>query len=223
MKKRQIAWWQRWLSHVVEVPIKSTGSGVNEALFVSLVRNRLQLSTHKSIYSFDDLYSNFYESFQMIDLPPDGTEILILGLGLGSIPYMLEHHFDRAYKYVAVELDEAVVDLASTFSLGRLESPMQIFQADAEVFVKSHDRQYDLVLVDLFIEDLVPTFFEESEGNEYLKNLLNPGGLLLFNRLYRTGRDKKDTDQFYENVFSRTFLQTEFIEVEGNRVLIGRA
>ncbi len=211
------------LSYFFEIPIHSTGSEINELLNVSLVRNRLQLSTQKTIYSFDDLYSNFYRAFQRITLPPADTEILILGLGLGSIPYMLEKNFSKQYRFVAVELDESVIDLASKFSLSRLESPMQIIHADAEIFVKTHEDKYALILVDLFIEDLVPTFFESHQGNQLIKKMLQKNGTVLINRLYRTGRDKKDTDRFYAEVFQQVYNQPAFIEVDGNRVLWGKA
>lgn len=223
MSTFKIAWWKKALSYFFEIPIHSTGSEVNELLNVSLVRNRLQLSTQKSIYSFDDLYSNFYRAFQQVTLPPADTEILILGLGLGSIPFMLEKNFNKQYRFVAVELDESVIDLASKFSLSRLQSPMQIVHADAEIFVKTHVDQYALILVDLFIEDLVPPFFESEEGNLLIKNMLQKNGTVLINRLYRTGRDKQDTDRFYAKVFKEVFAQPDYIEVDGNRVLTGKA
>ena len=124
---------------------------------------------------------------------------------------------------MAVELDESVIDLASKFSLSRLESPMQIVHADAEIFVKTHESKYDLILVDLFIEDLVPAFFESEEGNQLIKRMLQDKGTVLINRLYRTGRDKQDTDKFYSEVFKKVFGQPDYIEVDGNRVLTGKA
>ncbi len=204
------------------MPIETTGSDINEMLHVSLVRNRFQLSTEKSIYSYDDLYSNFYYSFKVLDLPPNDTEVLILGLGLGSIPFMLERNFARQFRYVAVEIDESVIDLASRFSLSRLKSPIQIIHADAEVFVKNHASKYDFLMVDLFVEDIVPPFFEGHVGNKLIKNLLKPGGRVLFNRLYRTGQDKLATDRFYEDVFTMVYDEPSYIEVEGNRMLVGK-
>ena len=222
MKPFKISWWKKALSYLFEVPIHTTSSEVNELLSVSLVRNRLQLSTAKSIYSFDDLYSNFFRAFELIKLPKPDTEILILGLGLGSIPYMLEKNFNRKYRYIAVELDESVIDLASKFSLNRLISPIQIIHTDAELFIKTHQSKYALILVDLFIEDLVPSFFESKQGNELLKKMLQAKGTVLFNRLYRTGRDKKSTDDFYHKVFRRVFNDPDYLEVDGNRILVGR-
>ena len=222
MRSYRVAWWKRMLSHFFEIPLESTGSDINEQLNVSLVRNRFQLSTRKSIYSYDDLYSNFYFAFQQIILPPDDTEILILGLGLGSIPFMLEKSFQKRYQYVTVELDESVIQLASKFSMSRLDSQIQIIHADAESFVKNHQQKYQLICVDLFIEDIVPAFFEGALGNNLIKNLLREHGSVLFNRLYRTGRDKINTDQFFEEVFAVVYEDPDYLEVEGNRILVGR-
>ncbi len=223
MSTLSIPWWKKLLSYLVEIRLEELSSEVNETLVLSLVKNRLQLSTEKSIYSYDDLYTNFYRAFEGIELPPDGSDLLVLGLGLGSIPFILEKFFHKNYSYVAIELDEAVIELASKFSLTRLNSQVQIIHTDAEHFVRSHHGRYPLVMVDLFVDDVVPSFFESIPGNELLADLLTPGGQILFNRLYRTGRDKQATDAFYEKVFSKVYRAPSFMEIAGNRILVGKA
>ncbi len=207
---------------MTEVPIQRSGSDVNPLLQVSLIKNRLQLSTEHSIYSYDDLYINFYRAFQAIELPPTGSQILVLGLGLGSIPFILERHYGKIYKYVMVEVDESVIDLASKYSLHRLESPFQIVQADAAVFVQVHSAKYELVIVDLFVDDVIPSYFESQEGTVALRHLLSDSGTLLYNRLYLTGRDKKNTDRFYKEIFQDTFENAQMMPVSGNQIIVGK-
>ncbi len=221
MSQVAVKWWQRPLSYVMEIPLESRSSGFNPQLQVSLVRNRFQLSTQKSIYSFDDLYVNFFRAFEVIPLPKDGCSVLILGLGLASIPFMLERHFSRKYHYVAVEIDEEVIALANKYTLTRLESRVEVYCTDAAIFVETCQRQFDLVIVDLFLDDIIPSFLADVQGNKKVKSLISPGGIVLYNRLYRTRRDQEQTRHFHQNVFQRVFDNPDQLDVGGNWILVG--
>ncbi len=207
------------MSYLREVPVESRSSDINPHLQVSLIKNRFQLSTEKSIYSFDDLYRNFYRAFGQIELPQSGSKVLVLGLGLASIPYMLEKQFRKDYRYTAVEIDEVVIELASRYTLPRIDSNVQIVHADAEVFVETDQSRYDLIIVDLFLEDVIPPYFNTVEGNEALGTLRAEGGTILYNRLYRTGLDKVGTEDFYYSVFKIVYPEGEALDVGGNWIL----
>ncbi len=215
----KVQWWQKLLSYVVDVPLETMQSDDHDTLQISLVRNRFQLSTEKSIYSFDDLYLNFLRAFRKIELPPDGSNVLLLGLGLGSVPFMLESVFDKNYQITAVELDETVIELASKYTLPRLKNKVMVVHADAAVFLQSDANQYDLVIVDVFIEDVIPDFFEQEKGLERIQHRLHPDGMLLYNRLYRTKKDKELTERFYNEVFLKVFKEGSRIDVDGNWIL----
>lgn len=193
----------------------------NPILQVSLVQNRFQLSTENAIYSFDDLYLNFRRAFEKIKLPPQGSSHLLLGLGLGSVPYILEKHFDKIYHTTAVELDEAVIGLASGFTFPRLKSKIEVVHADAEIFVQVTETTYDLITVDLFLDDIIPPYFEKLEGLKRLRLLLNPGGQVLINRLYRNRSDRLKTNNFYRDIFQKVFKNEMYLDVQGNWILVG--
>ena len=220
MIKAKVFWWQRALSYLTEVPLQSVEGEFNPALQVSLVRNRFQLSTENAIYSFDDLYLNFSRAFAKMTLPPDGSSMLLLGLGLGSVPYMLEKQFDRHYNITAVEVDESVIGLASAFTFPRLAQPMDVVHADAEIYVQTVENDFDLIIVDLFLDDVIPPYFESKAGMEQIKAILAPGGKVMINRLYRNGRDKQKTGNFYKNVFLQVFKDGIHYDVGGNWILV---
>src|SRR5690606_3902476 len=132
-------WWKKWLSFLFPIHIESISSDYNEALDLYLVNNRLRLTTLDAIYSFDDRYYNYYHTFRKITLPRNDSNILILGLGLGSIPYMLEHTFYRKYQYTAVEIDESVLYFFSKYQHKRLSSAIEIIQSDAADYMNVQD------------------------------------------------------------------------------------
>ena len=211
--------WKKYLSYFFELHIESAPSEINPHLYVSLSRGRYQLSTANAIYSFADLYDNFTLTFQQIDLPTTTKEVLILGFGLGSIPYMLEKKFDKAYQYTAVEIDENVLYLANKYTLPELSSPITMMPADAFAFVHyCHDR-FDLICMDVFLDDRVPDNFETEYFLRQLSHLLNPDGILLFNKLAANKKDRVQAAQFLE-LFKSVFPNGTYLDVNGNWMLI---
>lgn len=213
--------WKKLLSHVVPLTLEETGSEQNPELTVTLDRGRLQLLSGDAIYSWDDLYRNFLVAFERLKLEDQAiNDVLVLGLGLGSVPYMLEKVFHRSYRYTAVEWDETVAELAARYTLSRISSPINVVIADAEVFVQVTEEQYDLIVVDIFEDDLTPPQFETEDFLLDCEDLLRPGGLLLFNRLHGgSAAIRTITERFFERDFKAVFPEAWAIDTGGNWIL----
>lgn len=213
--------WKRYLSYIVELHLESASSSYNPHLYVSMRMGRFQLSTAHAVYSFADLYVNFAKAFaqcKLEELP--GKDALVLGLGLGSIPYILEKKMGLDFHITAVEIDEVIIDLAYRYTLSELKSPIDLICTDAEIFVASTYQKFDLICMDVFLDDQIPGPFQQVEFLEQLRNLLNPGGLLLFNVLALRRMDLKKAGKFFSEVFKQVFPQATFVEVESNWVLV---
>jgi spermidine synthase len=208
-------------SHMMPVTIEETSSEQNPYLAVALHKGRLQLLSGNAIYSWDDLYDNFTTAFGKLDIRTRAPKnALILGGGLGSIPWMLEYKFKvKNCYFTIVEYDEEVNYLANKYSYTRLKSNFQLLTADAEMFMEMNEEQYDLICVDIFSDDVIPKEFESIEFLEQCKAALEPGGLLLFNRLYRDEKDQKASDAWYDKVFKVVFAEGGKIETSGNLIL----
>ncbi len=206
---------------MVPLTLEEAGSQQNPELAVMLDRGRLQLLSGDAIYSWDDLYKNFLIAFNQLKIGERPVEeVLVLGLGLGSIPYMLEKVFHRKYHYTAVEWDETVSLLATKYTLSRLESPIDVVTADAEVFVQVTQEQFDLIVVDIFEDDLTPPQFESPRFLADCGDLLRPGGLLLFNRLHGGSSSVKIlTERFFEQKFKKVFPEAWYIDTSGNWIV----
>jgi len=151
--------WKYYLSYLTELHIESAPSEHNPHLYVSLRKGRYQLATANAIYSYGDLYDNFSDAFQTINL--EGIEnALLLGFGLGSIPYMLEKKFHKEYYYTGVEIDENVLYLANKYVLPELHSPISLLPTDAATYVSYCQEQFDLICMDVFLDDTIPAIFE---------------------------------------------------------------
>ncbi|MBY5957391.1 hypothetical protein KUV50_04530 [Membranicola marinus] len=216
-------WWKKWWSYLLPVHLESVGSELNEALDLYLIKNRLRLTTLDAIYSFDDKYYNFHKAFEHFELPPNGAHVLILGLGLGSIPFMLEKTFQKDYHYTGVDLDDAVLYLFAKYQQERLKSPLQIIETDATLFMQSQSNRYNLICIDVFIGEIVPSHVKTNAFIRQLKNALLPGGRILWNMLYDTNEQARAVDKFIEYQFRTIFPDYQILQVLGNVILTNRA
>ena len=215
--------WKKWLSHLTPITLETAESEQNPELTVLLNRGRVQLLSSGAIYSWDDLYKNFLIAFDALNITDRPIQdVLLLGMGLGSVPFMLEKVFHCDYHYTAVEWDETVAGLAFKYTLSRLDSPVDLLTADAEVFVQSCSEQYDLLIIDIFEDDLTPPQFCTEDFLHDCRELLRPGGLLLFNRLH--GGDvsiHSITERYFVQTFKKVFLEGWYIDTKGNWILCG--
>lgn len=215
---------QRLLSYLMEIPLETISSAVHPNLYVSLQQGRLQLSTDKAIYSFSDLYTNFRRAFRQIRLEDiQSTDALLLGLGLGSIPEMLEKKFRKPFHYTAVELDEAIIYLAQKYTLSNLQASFDIYCLDAGQYVTScPDARFGFICVDLFIDDEIPNQFTTPDFFTQLHRILQEDGLLLFNCFSLEATDRRKAQTVFEELFLPQFPDATYIDTGTNWILVNR-
>jgi SAM-dependent methyltransferase len=217
----QIPWWKKWWSYLFEIHVESTSSFYNEELHVSIVDGRYQLTTPTAIYSWADKYDNFKLAFEKLDFNERSIEdVLILGFGMGSIPYMLERTFGQRFRYTGVEIDEEVIYLASKYVVSSLASDIQIIQADASTFIHMDPNRYDLITMDVFIGHEIPTVFLTGEYLNSLKESLSEDGILMFNMLAQTPSDRAAATQFFGDYFLPVFPSGGIENIKGNMILV---
>ena len=213
---------RRWLSYLTEQVLYVTSSEYNDYLHVSLVHGRLQLVAQDAIYSFGDYYLNFRKLFEVFDFEqlPERANVLVLGLGLGSIIELLEKLVEVDYEYVAVEIDPEIIELAAFYSLPQLNSPVEVRQADALSFLQLDARRYDLICVDVFQDATIPDHLNDAHFMELLHQTLAPGGALVYNRLASTAADKAAARTYFEERFNATFPDATLYDTGGNYLLL---
>jgi SAM-dependent methyltransferase len=216
--------WKKLLSYIYPLKVECTSSSINPKLDVILKQGRYQLCTPNAVYSYGDLYDNFTRSFDAIELDLlDIRRVLVLGFGLGSVPVILEKIFEKDYHYTGVEIDAKIIELAQKYVLPEVNSSINLICEDAQSFVNQCKEKFDLIAIDLFIDDKVPQAFEEFDFLHKINNILAPDGVLLYNRLSFNKKDLKETKNFYESHFNPTFPNATFLDVDGNWMLLNRA
>lgn len=139
--------------------------------------------------------------------------ILILGVGGGSIIRILRNYFPQA-RITGIEIDKKMIDIAKKyFYLDKYQASIII--DDAFNFVQKSKIRYDLIIIDLLIGRQTPPELYSLKFYKQLKVIMRKGGLGIVNRL----RLKKYDDK---NALIFKHLQKLFPKVEYETPLINQ-
>jgi len=144
--------------------------------------------------------------FAALLVNPAPQNILVIGLGGGSIPSSLNKLYPQATIDIS-EIDEAIVQVASNYFDFSANEQMKVSISDARVFVKRallRKEQYDLVILDAFTGDYIPEHLMTREFLNEINQLLSSTGVLAANT-FSTSRLYNHESVTYQRVFGEFF------------------
>jgi spermidine synthase len=151
-------------------------------------------------------------------LGPRPRDVLIIGLGGGSLPRALAALVPDA-TIDAVEIDPAVVRVARQYFRFVPGPNMRVHEEDGRTFVRRAmrgGRSYDLVMLDAYDHEYIPEHLLTREFLREVRALLRPGGVLAANT-FSSSRLYNNESVTYHSVFG------EFYNLRGNnRVILAR-
>lgn len=172
---------KRIISYIFPVT-KKVNSEINGSLEITLVNGKKVLDTEHANYSFGSLQRVLKFALQQVELK-EMNHILVLGLGGGSVLETLPKDFNYSNKITAIDIDPVVIDIAAHEFGINSDEQTRISCNDAFEFVKEHGTKYDLIIVDLFIDNKIPEKFLLIDfWKEMLQNV-NIHGSVIFNSL----------------------------------------
>jgi len=193
--------------------IYETSSKYNKSIKVLKTNDVLKLSVDNFIQSFSKNSKTadrlcWGQTVKILKEQLEGVDIaniLILGLGGGTMQHMLRDQFPNAH-LVSVEIDPVMVDIAKKyFELDSIKNHEVIVEDALRVVIEPEEhnlekQSFDIVVVDTVLGDEFPDLGKSGNFLGAVKRLLVPGGLILFNRIY--------LDKYQESV--NTFV--EYVE-----------
>ena len=162
---------------------------------------------------------------------PNLKNVLILGLGGGTIQHMIAQRFPGV-AITSVEIDQVMVDVGRNFfDLDKISNHTVIIADALRVVVDPQEYELDpqsfqAVIVDIYIGEKYPDLGSSGNFAAAVKNMAIPNGLVIYNRMYH------ETHQEEVNTFT-TFLEGFLTDVQtyvvagytnsDNIVIYGRA
>ncbi len=192
-------------------------SKVGPDIEVCLINGRYQINAGSVNYSFGPLHDAFRRYFNLD--PPQLTEeatILILGFGAGSVASILRKERNLSNPITGVELDEMMIKAGQEhFDLKKL-TDIDLVIDDACEFIQNCDRQYSLIVVDIYIDDKVPEKFMHDCFIKEIYRCLSPGGKLVFNKLV-SDKETANELEHLEKQFRSFFKEVKTIKIPINK------
>jgi spermidine synthase len=128
--------------------------------------------------------------------------VLMIGLGGGSIPRFIKKHFPVT-NVDSVEIDPLIVDLAKKYFFVEEEPGFNIFVEDGRRFVENTKNRYDVVILDAFGGDsLIPPPLTSYEFLSHVKSHLSPGGIIITNFINHDQRQYESIVATYARSFT---------------------
>lgn len=189
---------------------KQISSKINGTLEITWFNGKKLLDSKNANYSYGPLQKVLTYGLSKINILPD-TNILLLGLGGGSIIQPLRKQFNSNGKITAVEIDPVVIDIAQSEFNVSSSNNLEIVCANALSFVKKCENKYGLIIVDIFVDTEVPKDFYLFNFWNALVKILKPNGTILFNAGINLKNDSNIhvIKQYLNNNFNVTVHKTE--------------
>lgn len=203
--------------------VERRSSPHNPVLEVVRSGDRVELNAASVNYSFGTLHRMFAAAFERLRLAERRCErALLLGVGGGSVVALLRRLPHAPRTIVAVEIDPVVVELARTHFGLVPSADLEIVTADAAEFVSAPHAPFDLVVVDVFVNDEIPAQCQTPEFMRACARLLSPGGWLVANRMAHTPGARAEA-QAFASMCKRALGTTLYLNIDDNLVLVHEA
>jgi len=129
---------------------------------------------------------------------------LVIGVGAGTQIEDLKKEFSNVV-VDEVEIDAKIPEIGSKYFHLRFDNRTNIIIDDGRRYVKTTGRKYDIVVLDVFRGRSVPAHLTSVEFVRELKNVTNPGALIIMNLISAVEGDKSRFLQLVYNTYSSEF------------------
>ena len=214
--------FKKLLSYIIPINLLKINSELSQTLELTLINGELVLDSKNTNYSYGSLQRILRHGLKKIGFSKiiSMQEILILGVAGGSVIKTLVDEIKCKGQITGIELDEKVIELANDyFQLNTIQN-LKILQGDAFEFVLRTKKQYDLIIVDVFQDTVMPTFLFESYFQDRLYSILNNKGYLLFNTMLLNETDDLRNKKYIKHFESKEGILQIIPRIEDHNELI---
>lgn len=195
-----------FLSYIYPVLIETREGTINPYLEIAKFQGRFMLNTRNVNYSFGGLHTVFEKLFRKVRFEMfDFENILLLGMGGGSVISILRDQYHVKGHITAVEKDETIIELAKKYFDIDKRRGLTIVNADAYDFVSGIQEKYDLIISDVFIDANVPEKFLTRDYLEKLQRISPASCCIVCNTIVKKRKVSNSETNFtthFKTVFS---------------------
>jgi spermidine synthase len=186
------------------------------------VNGKLVLDSQNTNYSYGSLQRVLRKGLIFIgfDKIKKMEHILVLGVAGGSVIKTITDEIEFQGKITGVEIDGEIIKIADKyFNISKIKN-LEIVLQDAFEFVLETKLQYDLIIIDIFQDTVMPNFLFESFFQFRLGEILNKNGYILFNTMLLSDSDNQRNIEYIKNIDTHVFEVQTIPRIEHHNELI---
>ncbi len=174
---------QKIISYIFPLNIEKRRGDLTNQLEITIENGRHVLNTKHVNYSFGGLHKVFEKIFEKEKIETlEIKNVLILGFGAGDVVEMLLEKYKFNCSITGIEKDHVVIELAMKyFNIKRFQN-LKLLNEDAFTYVQSSQESFDMIIIDLFVDDKVPKKFDQDDFLNNINKLKASKGIVFFNR-----------------------------------------
>lgn len=207
----------RFLSYIYPIT-KKIKSKYNGLLEITWYNGKKHLNTKNANYSYGSLQKILSFGLEQINLKNCHC-ILLLGLGGGSVIETLVKELDFKGRLTAVEIDPVIIDIAKNEFHVDENNLLQIICDDAKNFILNNTAHFDLIIIDLFVDNQVPNQFLSNNFWQHVIRSNSKNGQILFNASIGY-LGEPSLQNILKLLKSNTYQSKVFTKVEGSNTLL---
>lgn len=197
--------------------VRSEYSGLLELKYLD---GKMLMDSAYSSYSYGTLQRVLEFALRHIELSSVNT-VLLLGLGGGSVIKSLRKKFRYKGEIEAVEVDPLMINIANKEYGVVKDLRTRIECCEASRYVSKETKTFDLIIVDLFIDNRVSKEILSADFWSTLKDRVAPNGYIVFNSMHE---NYAITHSIKKEIIKWGFSVKECNHVENyNTVLIAKS
>jgi len=207
---------KRWLSYLWPLTTRISTSK-NKTLELTTWLGKTVLDSAHVNYSYGRLQQALKFGMNQVGVGEDDS-VLLLGLGGGSAVQTLRTDFHTQGTVTAVDFDPDVIDIAmNEFGLAD-DNHLEVICADAFNFVKEIHQQFNLIIVDLYVDNAIPGKVYTFQFWDNIIGLLHDEGKFIFNAALNSS--KKEQLQLLSHHLEPEIETSFFNNVAGTNMLM---
>ena len=211
---------QKLLSYFIPITIYKKNSALSKSLEVTWNNGQLVLDSKSTNYSYGSLQRILKKGLKFIGFERirNFESVLILGVAGGSVIKTLVNEIKYTGKITGVEIDKNIIEIANQyFKLNEITN-LEIIIADAFEFVLKTKETYDLIIIDIFQDTVMPNFLFEDFFINRINALLNLNGFILFNTMVINTK-QEERNLLYKSKFGGNYSLRMYPKVETHNEL----
>lgn len=195
---------------------------MSKNLEVTWANGELVLDSKNTNYSYGSLQRILRIGLESIGFETvlKSEHILVLGVAGGSVIKTLSEEIGFKGRITGVEIDSEVLQIANSyFGLDKIPN-LEIIVDDASKYVLKDKNKYGLIIVDIFQDTTMPDFLFEDAFQKQICELLDKKGIILFNTMCLTDKDRLRNKEYLSNINSEFYTLRTIPRIERYNELI---